>query len=192
MTQPSIGPEQRKADALNADMRKGWATGDYEQTIEAHHRRLNAENIDLRGQLDMARKATSAAQELLEAERQKNARLEAQMATAWNAYQTHAIELPRQLSAALGQEKLLRVNDAATIADLERRLREAQGQLRQQREVKPPLMGPAIGMMEIPAALWREKMAETTELRRTLGMVGKYLDELKELVGDPANPNGKP
>lgn len=158
----TIGPEQRKADALNADMRKGWATGDYEQTIEAHHRRLNAENIDLRGQLEMARKATSAAQELLEAERQKAAQSD--------AARIIMRDVADKFSTALDTEKLLRVNDAATIADLERRLREAEGQLKAQREaVRGPFGDPvwtSKGVSQWVSTDWANAKIEWSEGQR--------------------------
>lgn len=173
---------QQAAAQKNADMR-----GDYTAmpTLEQIHRRLNAENIDLRGQLEMARKATSAAQELLESERQKVA----QLTEARNIMRDTAGELSR----ALDTEKLLRVNDASTIADLQRRLREAEGQLKAQRDArKYPVSADVYEISGRPAVTSRGALiAENTELRRTLDIVGKYLAELTELVSDPADEKRK-
>ena len=167
----TIGPEQRNADfnSQQAAYQKNAAMrGEHAPDFEAHHRRLNAENIDLRAQLDMSRKATSAAQELLEAERQKCAKIEADgaqqafsMGEAMGAVirekaaiqeKIGVLEKEREflltdnresksakyrLMSALDTEKLLRANDAATIADLERRLKEAEAQLKAQRRTAP-------------------------------------------------------
>lgn len=167
----TIGPEQRNSDfnSQQAAYQKNAAMrGEHAPDFEAHHRRLNAENIDLRAQLDMSRKATSAAQELLEAERQKCAKIEADgaqqafsMGEAMGAVirekaaiqeKIGVLEKEREflltdnresksakyrLMSALDTEKLLRANDAATIADLERRLKEAEAQLKAQRRTAP-------------------------------------------------------
>lgn len=121
---------EREADKRNAAMR-----GDYTAmpTLEQIHRRLNAENIDLRGQLEMARKATSAAQELLEAERQKVVKFEAEREYLLTDNR-EVTSAKYRLMSALDTEKLLRVNDARTIADLQRQLKEAEGQLKAQRD----------------------------------------------------------
>lgn len=102
------------------------------------HLNVTGDNIRLREELATARKARDAAQELLEAERQANARLSESRAILRNSAKglseiAHAYEDDlKATKAALDTEKLLRTNDAATIADLERRLREAESQLKAQ------------------------------------------------------------
>ncbi|MBP6786695.1 MAG: hypothetical protein KA170_03830, partial [Candidatus Promineofilum sp.] len=86
--------------------------------------------------------------------------------------------------------RLLRTNDAATIADLERRLREAEGQLRAQRLS-------AGEVAEIRAYVPygdRVARAENVELRRTISLMAKTAAEaqdnfrlIAELAADPAD-----
>lgn len=189
----TIGPEQRNADfnSQQAAYQKNAAMrGEHAPDFEAHHRRLNAENIDLRAQLDMSRKATSAAQELLEAERQKCAKIEADgaqqafsMGEAMGAAirekaaiqeKIGVLEKEREflltdnrenrsakyrLMSALDTEKLLRANDAATIADLERRLKEAEAQLKAQREAAPRMYIAARGQATVAQGYWHDIQA---------------------------------
>lgn len=220
----TIGPEQRNADfnSQQAAYQKNAAMrGDpqcttqprtpaetaefvkhnppaehYDPMPRAHdiHRRLNDENLDLRQRLSMALKAKDAAQELLEAERQKNAALQSDLVDEKEARQISGstvveyIGRLKELRNVLDTEKLLRVNDAGTIADLQRRLREAEGQLKAQR-LSPTLAGPAIGMMEIPAALWRERMAENAALRKT---IEDQQVEILQLRAAPVTVRGEP
>lgn len=169
----TVGPEIHR-DAASQEMA-------HVDTMIGPHLRLTRENIQLRDDLNLARQARDSLRQLIEVERQGNA----------------------ELHAALDTERLLRTNDRATIADLERRLREAEGQLKAQTPGRLKRMHELsasevdeIRSFEprwvIDARKSGEVLAENAELRRTLGMVGKYLDELKELVNDPANPNGKP
>ena len=147
----TIGPEQR-----NAEMR-----GEpYESASERRAKNYHAENIDLRGQLEMSRKATSAAQELLEAERGAKYRL----------------------MSALDTEKLLRVVDAATITDLQRQLREAEAQLKAQR-----LSAKVVAEIRAYEPRWAidakkraEVVAENAELRRTISLKAKTEDAPSE------------
>ena len=201
----TIGPEQRNADfnSQQAAYQKNAAMrGENAPDFEAHHRRLNAENIDLRAQLDMSRKATSAAQELLEAERQKCAKIEADgarqafsMGEAMGAVirekaaiqeKIGVLEKEREflltdnrenksakyrLMSALDTEKLLRANDAATIADLERRLKEAEAQLKAQREAAPRMYIAARGQATVAQGYWHDiqaLQAENAKLRKTI------------------------
>lgn len=170
-------------------------------TLEQIHRRLNAENIDLRGQLEMARKATSAAQELLEAERQKNAALNDKLINAEDARTANARSALENIGRAR-ELRLLRVNDAATIADLERRLREAEGQLRAQRYSVSANVGSITGNTFHPwiaeAAKLKELTAENEELRRTISLMAKTAAEVQdnfrliaELAADPADEKRK-
>ena len=74
----TIGPEQRyTTQPRTPDETAGFLKHNppAEPTLEQIHKRLNSENIDLRGQLEAAQKARAATWELLEAERQKNAAL---------------------------------------------------------------------------------------------------------------------
>lgn len=185
---------------LNAENPSGPTPTSFEThniaILDARCVRLNSENIDLRAQLEMARKATSAAQELLEAERVEVAKIEDELKKERGFFEQERAAKYRLMSA-LDIEKLLRVNDAGTIADLQRRLREAEGQLKAQR-LSPTLAGPAIGMMEIPAALWRERMAENAELRRTISLMAKTAAEVQDnfrliadLASDPADEKRK-
>lgn len=104
------------------------------------HLRVTGENANLRAELAQARKARDAAQELLEAERQANARLsESRVILRNTAEKISKIAHVYQddLKAAKGSLEMaqqLRVNDARTIADLQRQLKEAEGQLKAQRD----------------------------------------------------------
>lgn len=205
----AVGQESAHISAMNA-----------EPTLQDIHRRLNAENIDLRGQLEMARKATSAAQELLEAERQKNAALNDKLINAEEARTANATVAVKylrkrdELRAALDTEKLLRTNDAATIADLQRQLREATSQLKAQREaVRGPFGDPvwaSKGASQWVRTDWANAQiaktrreanamidshkAENVELRRTISLMAKTAAEVQdnfrliaELAADPAD-----
>ena len=136
------------------------------------------------------------AQELLEAERQANARLSESRAILRNSAKglsevAHAYEDDlKATKAALDTERLLRTNDAATIADLAKRLREAEGQLRAQRLS-------AGEVAEIRAYVPygdRVARAENVELRRTISLMAKTAAEVQdnfrliaELAADPAD-----
>lgn len=187
-----------------------------EPTLEQIHRRLNAENVDLRGQLELSRKATSAAQELLESERAKVAKYEAEREYLLTDTR-EATSAKYRLMAALDQEKLLRTNGAATIADLERRLREAEGQLKAGRKPSGPFGDPAWaskGISQWVSTDWaNEKItktrreanamidsykAENAELRRTISLMAKTAAEVQdnfrliaELAADPADEKRK-
>lgn len=134
-----------------------FAIEDYETSIEARHKRLNAENLDLRHALDT--------------------------------------------------EKLLRVNDASTIADLQRRLHEAEGQLKAQRKAASGPFGDTVwtdkGIPQWVSTDWANEQfaklaAENTELRRTISLMAKTAAEVQdnfrliaELATDPADEKHK-
>lgn len=226
----TIGPEQRNADfnSQQAAYQKNAAMrGENAPDFEAHHRRLNAENIDLRAQLDMSRKATSAAQELLEAERQKCAKIEADgarqafsMGEAMGAVirekaaiqeKIGVLEKEREflltdnrenksakyrLMSALDTEKLLRANDAATIADLERRLKEAEAQLKAQREAAPRMYIAARGQATVAQGYWHDiqaLQAENAGLHETVKSQEVTIRQLKaQIEVMPVTVRGEP
>ena len=170
----TIGPEQRNADfnsqqaasQKNAAMRGEHAPGfDANYILEARCVRLNSENIDLRGQLEMARKATSAAQELLEAERQENAALNDKLINAEDARTANASSALDQIGR-IKELRLLRTNDAATIADLQRRLREAESQLAAQREAAPRMYIAARGQATVAQGYWHDIQALQATIRQ--------------------------
>ncbi len=147
-----------EANKRNAEMR------DEIDAIFRKHLNDTGENIRLREELATARKARDAAQELLEATRSKLAGLEAKYLSSWEDYQANA-KLAR---TALDTEKQLRTNDAATIADLQRQLREAEGQLKAQREAAPRMYIAARGQATVARGYWhdiQELQAENKMLR---------------------------
>ena len=205
-------------------------------TLEQFHRRLNAENVDLRGQLEMARKAADAAQQLLEAERQKCAKIEADgaqqafsMGEAMGAAIREKADLQAKLEkergffeteraakyrlmSALDTEKLLRANDAATIEDLERRLREVTGQLVAQRRTAPLIVNGvevprdergrvlltdwerAVTARNDPLAWYRE---QRTRLARENALYRAQIAELRKVIEsgaqtEPVTVRGEP
>ena len=157
------------------------------------HLNVTGDNIRLREELATARKARDAAQELLEAERQKNAALNDKLINAEDTRASNASSALEQIGR-VKELRLLRTNDAATIADLERRLREAEGQLRAQRLS-------AAEVSEIRAYVPygdRVARAENVELRRTISLMAKTAAEVQdnfrliaELAADPADQNRK-
>jgi hypothetical protein len=171
------------------------------------HLNVTGDNIRLREELATARKARDAAQELLEAERQKCAKIEADgaqqafsMGEAMGAAIWQKATLQSSLADARGEchrlkhdldtEKLLRVNHLAAIEGLQLRLREAEGQLRAQRLS-------AAEVSEIRAYVPygdRVARAENVELRRTISLMAKTAAEVQdnfrliaELAADPAD-----
>ena len=149
------------------------------------HLNVTGDNIRLREELATARKARDAAQELLEAERQANARLSESRAILRNSAKglseiAHAYEDDlKATKAALDTEKLLRTNDAATIADLERRLREAEGQLKAQRSANASVTRAAETELRCYEAVLEQKYAaENAELEK---MVLAKNDEIANL-----------
>ena len=168
-------------------------------TVLRKYLNVLGDNIRLREDLATARKARDAAQELLENERAKIARLEAQMATARGLLTLGTAKIA-ELRAALD---ILRVNDASTIADLRRQLHEAKGQLgvaqgywhdikalqAQIAELQERLKQqgtPVIGAENISRAyetIIARHSDEVVELRRTIYMAGTYLKELQALLG---------
>ena len=194
----TVGPEIHR-DAASQEVA-------HIDTMIGPHLRLTRENIELRTRLDLMRKSKEAAQELLEAERQANARLSESRAILRNSAKGLS-EIARAYEddlkatkAALDTEKLLRVNDAATIADLERRLREAESQLKAQR-----LSAAEVSEIRayVPWATKKERAradaaaaenAEIVELRRTISLMAKTAAEVQdnfrliaELAADPAD-----
>ncbi len=204
MTSPAVGPEKRVADfnsqqaayQKNAEMRGGYS----EQTeqIRAERKAMTTigENIQLREELATARKARDAAQELVEATRSELAKIEADgaqqafsMGEAMGAAIRQKATLQSSLADARGEchrlkhdldtEKLLRVNDAATIADLERRLREAEGQLKAQRSANASVTRAAETELRCYEAVLEQKYAaENAELEK---MVLAKNDEIANL-----------
>ena len=199
-----------------AEMRGGhgpqWTDGQIAHSI---NRVTLAENIELRTRLDLMRKSKEAAQELLEAERQKNAALQQQLLTAkhdaaitrveWATSKDFVHSDWMKIEQAENAElRLLRMNDAATIADLERRLREAEGQLKAQR-----LSAAEVSEIRayVPWATKKERAradaaaaenAEIVELRRTIDLMAKTAAEaqdnfrlIAELAADPADEKRK-
>ena len=140
------------------------------------HLNVTGDNIRLREELATARKARDAAQELLEAERQKNAALNDKLINAEEARTANATVAVKylrkrdELRAALDTEKLLRTNDAATIADLQRQLREATSQLKAQREaVRGPFGDPvwtSKGVSQWVSTDWANAKIEWSEGQR--------------------------
>ena len=164
------------------------------------HLNVTGDNIRLREELATARKARDAAQELLEAERQTNANLNDKLINAEDARAASGraavdlIERNKELRQALGTERLLLVNEKGANADLAKRLREAEGQLRAQRLS-------AGEVAEIRAYVPygdRVARAENVELRRTISLMAKTAAEVQdnfrliaELAADPADQNRK-
>lgn len=133
------------------------------------HLNVTGDNIRLREELATARKARDAAQELLEAERQKNAALNDKLINAEDARASNASSALEQIGR-VKELRLLRTNDAATIADLERRLREAEGQLKAQREaVRGPFGDPvwtSKGVSQWVSTDWANAKIEWSEGQR--------------------------
>lgn len=193
----TVGPEIHR-DAASQEVA-------HIDTMIGPHLRLTRENIELRTRLDLMRKSKEAAQELLEVERQKNAALQQQLLTAkhdaaltrveWATSKDFVHSDWMKIEQAENAElRLLRTNDAATIADLERRLREAEGQLKAQRLS-------AGEVAEIRAYVPygdRVARAENVELRRTISLMAKTAAEVQdnfrliaELAADPADEKRK-
>lgn len=260
MTQPSVGPEQRKVDALNADMRGGYTAPEFGKfddidEILRKHLRVTGENANLRAELAQARKARDAAQELLEAERQKSAHFESVARTANTIAHGIKRELEKEqqkrakieadgaqqafsmgeamgaairekaaiqekigvlekereflltdnrenrsakyrLMSALDTEKLLRANDAATIADLERRLKEAEAQLKAQREAAPRMYIAARGQATVAQGYWHDiqaLQAENAGLHETVKSQEVTIRQLKaQIEVMPVTVRGEP
>lgn len=192
-------PEAASQEAAHIRAMRGeHAPGfDANYILEARCVRLNSENIELRTRLDLMRKSKEAAQELLEAERQKNAALNDKLINAEDARTANARSALENIGRAR-ELRLLRTNDAATIADLERRLREAEGQLKAQR-LPAANVGGITGNTFHPwiaeAAKLKELTAENEELRRTIRLISgtacEYLNLITELAADPADEKRK-
>jgi len=171
------------------------------------HLRVTGENANLRAELAQARKARDAAQELLEAERQKCAKIEAdgdaqayQMGDAMGGVIRQKATLQSSLSDAKGEihrvkhdldtEKLLRANDASTIADLERRLKEAEGQLKAQRD---RMSGLHAANMTWYTEQRGKLAAENAELRKTIESQEVTIRQLKaQIEVMPVTVRGEP